>query len=93
MGFPDQPVGAPSMLIELLSGLFGYGPETRYLCPAPLYHAAPLRHTMVTIRTGGSAVIMPKFDAGDRAGADRIRADHPFPMGADHVRAPAETAG
>ncbi len=60
---PDQPVGAPSMLIELLSGLFGYGPETRYLCPAPLYHAAPLRHTMVTIRTGGSAVIMPKFDA------------------------------
>jgi long-chain acyl-CoA synthetase len=43
--------------------LFGYGRGTRYLCPAPLYHAAPLRHTMVTIRTGGSAVIMPKFDA------------------------------
>jgi long-chain acyl-CoA synthetase len=60
---PDQPVGSPSMLIELLSGLFGYGRGTRYLCPAPLYHAAPLRHTMVTIRTGGSAVIMPKFDA------------------------------
>ncbi|OYU47511.1 MAG: acyl-CoA synthetase [Rhizobiales bacterium PAR1] len=60
---PDQPAGSPSMLIELLSSLFGYGPETRYLCPAPLYHAAPLRHTMVTIRTGGSAVIMPKFDA------------------------------
>jgi long-chain acyl-CoA synthetase len=60
---PDQPVGSSSMLIELLSGLFGYGEETRYLCTAPLYHAAPLRHTMVTIRTGGSAVIMPKFDA------------------------------
>jgi fatty-acyl-CoA synthase len=60
---PDQPVGSSSMLIELLSGLFGYGSGTRYLCPAPLYHAAPLRHTMVTIRTGGSAVIMPKFDA------------------------------
>jgi len=60
---PDQSVGSPSMLIELLSSLFGYGPETRYLCPAPLYHAAPLRHAMVTIRTGGSAVIMPKFDA------------------------------
>lgn len=60
---PDQPVGSSSMLIELLSGLFGYGAGTRYLCPAPLYHAAPLRHTMVTIRTGGSAVIMPKFDA------------------------------
>jgi long-chain acyl-CoA synthetase len=60
---PDQPVGSSSMLIELLSGLFGYGAGTRYLCTAPLYHAAPLRHTMVTIRTGGSAVIMPKFDA------------------------------
>jgi fatty-acyl-CoA synthase len=60
---PDQPAGSPSMLIELLSGLFGYGPGARYLCPAPLYHAAPLRHTMVTIRTGGSAIIMPKFDA------------------------------
>ncbi len=60
---PDQPVGSSSMLIELLSGLFGYGAGTRYLCPAPLYHAAPLRHTMVTIRTGGSAVVMPKFDA------------------------------
>jgi long-chain acyl-CoA synthetase len=60
---PDQPIGSSSMLIELLSGLFGYGVGTRYLCTAPLYHAAPLRHTMVTIRTGGSAVIMPKFDA------------------------------
>ncbi|MFM9973470.1 MAG: AMP-binding protein [Beijerinckiaceae bacterium] len=60
---PDQPVGSSSMLIELLSGLFGYGAGTHYLCTAPLYHAAPLRHTMVTIRTGGSAVIMPKFDA------------------------------
>ncbi len=60
---PDRPVGSSSMLIELLSGLFGYGAGTRYLCTAPLYHAAPLRHTMVTIRTGGSAVIMPKFDA------------------------------
>jgi long-chain acyl-CoA synthetase len=60
---PDHPVGGSSMLIELLSGLFGYGAGTRYLCTAPLYHAAPLRHTMVTIRAGGSAVIMPKFDA------------------------------
>ena len=60
---PEQPVGSSSMLIELLSGLFGYDKATRYLCPAPLYHAAPLRHTMVTLRTGGSAVIMPKFDA------------------------------
>ncbi|MGL4239752.1 MAG: acyl-CoA synthetase [Beijerinckiaceae bacterium] len=59
---PESPVGSPSMLTELLTGLFGYDGETRYLCPAPLYHAAPLRHTMVTIKAGGTAVIMPKFD-------------------------------
>lgn len=55
--------GAPTMLVDLLHRLFGYGPETRYLCPAPLYHAAPLRHVMVTIKMGGTAVIMDRFDA------------------------------
>jgi len=55
--------GARTMLVDLLTGLFGYGPATRYLCPAPLYHAAPLRHTMVTIKMGGTAVIMDRFDA------------------------------
>lgn len=60
---PETPAGYPSMLIDLLTSLFGYGAGARYLCPAPLYHAAPLRHTMVTIRAGGSAVIMSKFDA------------------------------
>jgi long-chain acyl-CoA synthetase len=60
---PEAPAGARSMLIDLLTSLFGYGAGARYLCTAPLYHAAPLRHTMVTIRTGGSAVVMPKFDA------------------------------
>lgn len=60
---PLDPVGSPSMLTELLTSLFGYSCRTRYLCPAPLYHAAPLRHTMVTIKAGGSAVIMPRFDA------------------------------
>lgn len=55
--------GSRTMLVDLLTGLFGYGPNTRYLCPAPLYHAAPLRHTMVTIKMGGTAVIMDRFDA------------------------------
>ena len=55
--------GGRTMLVDLLNGLFGYGPQTRYLCPAPLYHAAPLRHAMVTIKMGGTAVIMERFDA------------------------------
>ena len=59
----DTQPGARTMLVDLLNRLFGYGPETRYLCPAPLYHAAPLRHVMVTIKMGGTAVIMERFDA------------------------------
>ncbi|TYO90916.1 acyl-CoA synthetase [Oceanicella actignis] len=59
---PDVPPGRRDMLIDLLTGLFGYGPETRYLNPAPLYHAAPLRHSMVAIKAGGSVFVMDRFD-------------------------------
>lgn len=59
---PDDLPGGRSMLIDLLSSLFGYDAGTRYLSPAPLYHAAPLRHSMVTIRMGGTAFIMERFD-------------------------------
>jgi acyl-CoA synthetase (AMP-forming)/AMP-acid ligase II len=34
-----------------------------YLSPAPLYHAAPLRFVVGTMRIGGTAVIMEHFDA------------------------------
>lgn len=61
--FTGEKLGSRTMLIDLLGDLFGYGENTRYLCPAPLYHAAPLRHTMVTIKSGGSAFIISKFDA------------------------------
>jgi len=60
---PEDKPGARSMLINLLTQLFGYDSQTRYLSPAPLYHAAPLRHSMVTIRVGGTAYIMDRFDA------------------------------
>lgn len=59
----DAPYGEKTMLIELLTSLFGYNSSTRYLSPAPLYHAAPLRHSMVTIKMGGTAYIMDRFDA------------------------------
>lgn len=37
--------------------------EAVYLCPAPLYHAAPLRYVMRVLDMGGTCVIMQKFDA------------------------------
>ena len=55
--------GGRTMLLDLLTSLFGYGPDTRYLSPAPLYHAAPLRHSMVTIKMGGTVFVMDRFDA------------------------------
>ncbi len=70
---PDEPPGGRTMLIDLLAGLFGYDHNTRYLSPAPLYHAAPLRHSMVTIKVGGTAYIMDKFDA---TGALRLIETH-----------------
>lgn len=54
--------GGRTMLIDLLSSLFGYDAGTRYLSPAPLYHAAPLRHCMVTIKMGGAVFVMGRFD-------------------------------
>ena len=34
------------MLIGLVQFLYGMSADTVYLCPAPLYHAAPLGWTM-----------------------------------------------
>jgi fatty-acyl-CoA synthase len=56
----DEP-GYPYVMI--FGGLFGYGPETVYLSPAPVYHAAPLRYTGVVQALGGTVVLMERFDA------------------------------
>ncbi len=37
--------------------------DTRYLSPAPLYHAAPFGFCMRTLSLGGSVYFMPRFDA------------------------------
>jgi fatty-acyl-CoA synthase len=57
------PAGQRTMLVNLLQPLFGYGPDCRYLSPAPLYHAAPLRHCMTVIKLGGTVWVMDSFDA------------------------------
>lgn len=60
---PQVPAGQRTMLVELLSPLFGYSAESRYLSTAPLYHAAPLRHSMTVIKMGGTVTVMEQFDA------------------------------
>ena len=59
----NQPPGERTMLIDLLCGLFAYQADTRYLSPTPLYHAAPMRHSMTVIKRGGTAFIMERFDS------------------------------
>lgn len=59
----NTPAGQRTMLVNLLESLFGYGHECRYLSPAPLYHAAPLRHCMTVIKLGGTVLVMASFDA------------------------------
>jgi long-chain acyl-CoA synthetase len=56
----DEP-GYPYVMI--FGGLFGYGTETVYLSPAPVYHAAPLRFMGVVQALGGTVVMMEKFEA------------------------------
>ncbi|MBL8557175.1 MAG: acyl-CoA synthetase [Hyphomonadaceae bacterium] len=55
-------IDAPNPLMMLTQALYGLGAHSRYLTPAPLYHAAPLRWTMSLQRFGATTFIMEKFD-------------------------------
>lgn len=59
----ELPYGEVTDKVVSLALLFNLTEEAIYLSPAPLYHAAPLRFVMVTLRAGGTVVIMEKFDA------------------------------
>ncbi len=57
--------------------LFGVGPETVYLSPAPLYHSAPLAFNAIVQASGGTSVIMERFDAAQALSAiERHRCTH-----------------
>ncbi len=49
----------------LVTVLYGFKEGIRYLSPAPLYHAAPLRYCMGVGRCGGTVYVMEKFDPED----------------------------
>lgn len=60
---PEDPaIDAPNSLVALAAAMFGLGPDSVYLSPAPLYHAAPLRWSMTIHRLGGTVILMKKFD-------------------------------
>jgi long-chain acyl-CoA synthetase len=59
---PESAAGQQTMLVKLLPPLFGYDADSHYLSTAPLYHAAPLRHSMTVIKMGGTVTVMERFD-------------------------------
>ncbi len=56
-------VGVSTPFYENALKIYGYNADMVYLSPAPGYHAAPLRYTMVVSRVGGTLVVMEHFDA------------------------------
>ncbi len=60
---PDQPLGVPGRFVFMARDVFGVTDASRYISPAPLYHAAPLRFCMAALRLGGTVVVMERFDA------------------------------
>ncbi len=58
-----MPFGSGLPIDHRMAAAFGFGRDTVYLSAGPLYHAAPLAWTMGTIRNGGTAVVMDRFDA------------------------------
>ncbi len=59
----DQPIHSIHPLLKVLGcDMIGMDQDTIYLSPAPLYHAAPLRFTMLAAAIGGTGIIMEKFD-------------------------------
>jgi acyl-CoA synthetase (AMP-forming)/AMP-acid ligase II len=60
---PTDPIETPNILVQLASKFYGLRPDSIYLSPAPLYHAAPLRWCMTVNFVGGTVILMDRFDA------------------------------
>ena len=58
-----QPYGTAPRRLAAMVDLYGFGPDTIYLSPAPLYHAGPLRFAMTAQRLGATVVVMDRFAA------------------------------
>ena len=48
--------------VTRITDMFGVDEQSVYLCPAPLYHAAPSGFTSGVILSGGTVILMDKFE-------------------------------
>ncbi|MFI1382527.1 AMP-binding protein [Embleya sp. NPDC020886] len=79
----EHPLGTgPALtLFRLIGALYGMDTSGEggdvYLCPAPLYHAAPLRYCMQFLRAGHTVVVLERFDPeAALAAIERYRVTH-----------------
>ncbi|PLS21223.1 acyl-CoA synthetase [Neptunicoccus cionae] len=65
--FTEAPVDTviPPLMTVLCETMADMDGQSVYLSPAPLYHAAPLRTSMMAVMLGGKSIIMERFDAGE----------------------------
>jgi long-chain acyl-CoA synthetase len=59
---PDQPPAVPLSALAARLNVWRFREGQIYLSPAPLYHSAPLAGVGGTIRRGGTAIVMERFD-------------------------------
>ena len=59
---PDVAPDGVSPITAFLIRMFGFREGLTYLSPAPLYHSAPQASVSLSLRLGGTAVIMEHFD-------------------------------
>src|SRR5699024_103282 len=62
ISFTNQPLETLTGVTTLAQLLLGFDEDTRYLSPAPMYHAAPLRFSMAVQQSGGMLVVMQRFE-------------------------------
>ncbi len=59
---PDQPPSEPLTVFQFFWRHWLMRERLTYLIPAPMYHSAPAAATGLTIRGGGTIIVMEKFD-------------------------------
>jgi long-chain acyl-CoA synthetase len=59
---PESPPSQALPIVDYFGKAWRFREGMIYLSPAPLYHAAPLVGVYITIRMGGTAIIMDHFD-------------------------------
>jgi len=77
VSYVEFPYGEIPDAGKLIIALYGFDEDTVYLSPAPLYHSAPLRFSMLNLHVGGTVIVMEKFDASESLAAiEKYKATH-----------------